>query len=253
MRVAVIIPNLNYGRFLGRALESVRKQTVQPAEVVVVDGRSSDSSFDVAMAYGARWIEAEPRGMANARNVGIAETDCEYILPLDADDWIDPTFIEKCLAEFNASSRLKAFPSLGVVGTQLCWPNGTIQGPKPPFTMERFLEGNLLFTCSIFRRKCWKEVGGYCEDRELYEDWHFWASIVAKEWKIWTVPEPLFHYCPHPDNSSSKMAHRDGFYRANTIKAIQRSMSVEQRLEMIDAAKRWAGTQSRVRQEWRVH
>jgi hypothetical protein len=73
----------------------------------------------------------------------------------------------------------------------------------------------------MFRRECWEEVGGYNEDRKLYEDWAFWSAIVARKWQIWTVDAPLFHYCPHGESSSAKMAHEDALYRANTIKAIQ--------------------------------
>src|SRR5690242_10180369 len=168
MSVAVIIPNLNCAPWLGRCLQSVAAQTVPADEVIVVDGCSSDHSLDVVMRCRATipalsrlcWICTPPLGMANARNVGIAATTTDFIVPLDADDWIDMQYISRCLWGFRRRA-----PNLGVAAPALCWPGGHVQLTNPPFTVERFLEENLLFSCSMFRRQCWKDVGGYDEYR----------------------------------------------------------------------------------------
>ena len=197
MTIAAVIPNWNNGPWLERALKSVFSQTVAVEEVIVVDGRSTDSSREVASRFPVRWMDAERKGQADARNVGIRATACDLILPLDSDDWIEPAYVERCLPKFE---DLK----VGVAAPGLRWPDGRIQWPVPPFTVEALRTGNRLFCCSMFRRRCWEEVGGY-STAKTYEDLLLWLEIAARGWKIEMVMEPLFHYCPHDRGSTARM------------------------------------------------
>ncbi len=203
MSVGAVVPNRNYGHFLGRALDSLLAQTVPLDRIIVVDGYSSDGSYKVVESYhgAVSWLSLPPAGMANARNRGIECLDTEFILPLDADDWVEPTLVERCLEKMT--------PDVGVAAPELIWPDGHTQKPKPPFTVEHFKMGNLLFTCSMFRREAWRQVGGYDEYPFTYEDWDFWARIVKAGWQIVAVPEPLFHYHPHAGSSSARMNRND--------------------------------------------
>jgi glycosyltransferase involved in cell wall biosynthesis len=222
MTVAFVIPNRNNGRYIERCLKSVFEQTRQPAEVVIVDGKSTDDSGRTVQSLWkpgiTRMISAEPNGIANARNVGVSAATSDMIVPLDADDWIEPKFVERCLERMTGS--------VGVVGTYLQWPDGRVQKPWAPYDAQAFLEGNRLFACSMFRRECWETVGGYDELPALYEDWLFWAKVACHGWKIDVVPEPLYRYCPHPGGSSAMMAAHDGLYRRNTISKLQDYMMV---------------------------
>lgn len=225
MSVAVIIANLNNGQYIGDAVRSAVTQTVRPDEVIVVDGGSTDDSkaivdsfADAAVSlhdpYAVRWIHTPPRKQADARNVGINHTDCEFIVPLDSDDWIEPAFIEKCLQQMRD-------PDVGVVATGLVWPHGQIQWPVEPMTPEAFLTGNRLFCCSLFRRICWEQVKGYSTDTKLFEDWLLWGMIAHRGWRFSVVREPLFHYRPHPGSSCDKMKHQEAAYRQRTIDALR--------------------------------
>jgi glycosyltransferase involved in cell wall biosynthesis len=196
MRVAAVIPNRNYGRYLDRALTSLKKQTVKLDEIIVVDGESTDNSRSVAERHGVTWISTPPRRQADARNVGVKSTTCDLILPLDADDWISPTFLASTLPMMK--------DNIGVVGTGLVWPHGKIQWPSPPFTLERFLVGNLVFSCSLYRKQCWEDVGGF-DTARTYEDWLFWMDVVNAGWEITFVREALYHHCPHNRSSSASM------------------------------------------------
>jgi len=217
MSVAVIIPNRNYEAYIARSVNSAFWN--RPDDVIVVDGESTDRSPQIASRLGARVIVTPARGQADARNVGIRATTCDYIVPLDADDWIEENFVERCLP-------LMDDPATGVVATGLVWPSGRVQWPVPPFTPEAFLTGNRLFCCSLFRRQCFIDVGGYSTDSGIFEDWAFWARIVLAGWKIAMVREPLFHYHPHEGSSTDKMKHRDAEYRQRTIGLIQSWMGI---------------------------
>lgn len=204
MRVAVIVPNLNNGCFLGRCLQSIVEQTAPATEIIVADGCSTDNSHAVFASFRERmtWLTIPPRGLPQARNEAIRSTSCEFVVPLDSDDWIEPTYLEQCLKFFREDQE----GDLGVVAPSLVWPNGRVQHSVPPFTAESFLTGNRLFVCSMFRRRCWEEAGGYDENPNIHEDWLLWAKIAASGWRIEPLFEPLFHYCPHNGGLMAKLS-----------------------------------------------
>jgi autotransporter strand-loop-strand O-heptosyltransferase len=203
--VAVIIPNLNYGKTLKRAIMSAQSQTVPPLEIIVVDGGSKDDSARICKELGVEFIVERKGKMARAKNTGVENSLAEFIVPLDADDWIEPTYIERCLERMT--------DGVGVVATQLQWPDGGIQVPDPPFTVERLLERNRLFSCSMIRRAAFEAIEGYDEHPALFEDWDMWLRMVAAGWQIGVVDEPLFHFtsrnCGEFDERMSREQERE--------------------------------------------
>jgi len=108
--VAIIIPCYNYGRFLGDAIESALAQTVQPAEILVVDDGSTDNTAAVASQYEPllRYVYQENAGPSSARNYGIRITQSQWLLFLDADDILDPQAIQ----ELSECAQLPEQPDL---------------------------------------------------------------------------------------------------------------------------------------------
>ena len=97
MKVTVVIPCYNQAHFLKDAVESVKNQTFKDFEIIVVDDGSPDNTSEVANKLGVRCIRQVNRGLSAARNTGIRAAKGQYILPLDADDKIDPEFLAKTL------------------------------------------------------------------------------------------------------------------------------------------------------------
>ena len=105
--VTVIIPNWNRRALLARALESVRGQTCAPAEILVVDGGSTDGSAELAAAWGVRVIRlARNEGFCRAVNAGIREARTEWVAVLNNDVTLAPDWLELLLdsaRRWNAS------------------------------------------------------------------------------------------------------------------------------------------------------
>lgn len=97
--IAIVIPAKNEARYLPLVLEALRVQTLQPAEVIVADGGSTDGTQDIARRFGAKVVLGG--SVAEGRNAGAAATSSEFIVFLDADVLIDdPRFLERAVAEF---------------------------------------------------------------------------------------------------------------------------------------------------------
>lgn len=183
--VSIIIPCYRQAQYLPEAIESALAQTKHLKEVVVVNDGSDDNTSEVASKYPVKLIVRENGGLPAARNTGVANATGQYILPLDADDWIDPKYLEKTvgLGDFVG------------VGTQEFGLSDLTYHPLPNPTLQDFMEFNRVTCCSLYKRSVWEKVGGYDEDMRLgYEDYDFNLRVAASGMKIVTIPDLLFHY-----------------------------------------------------------
>ncbi len=94
-KVSVIITCYNQGRFLREAIESVRKQSLHATEIFVVDDGSSDNTKEVAQSYNSvQYIFQFNAGLSSARNTGFDHCSGDYVVFLDADDWLYPEALQ---------------------------------------------------------------------------------------------------------------------------------------------------------------
>lgn len=89
--VSVIIPCFNHGAYLAEAIESVRSQNYPHKEIIVVDDGSTDNTKEVSQQFAeVKYIYQGNQGLSAARNTGIAQSAGNYLVFLDADDWLLP-------------------------------------------------------------------------------------------------------------------------------------------------------------------
>jgi glycosyltransferase involved in cell wall biosynthesis len=89
--VSVIIPCYNHGRYLPEALTSIWEQKYPAVEIIVIDDGSTDDTREIALRYPTVTYYYQPnQGLAAARNAGIAHSTGQYLVFLDADDWLLP-------------------------------------------------------------------------------------------------------------------------------------------------------------------
>lgn len=195
-RVSVVIPCYNQAQFLAEAIESVEAQTLRDVEVLVVDDGSTDEIGTVLDAFPwVRSIRQENRGLAAARNTGIAHSSGDFLIFLDADDRLLPDAVE------TGARLLTSSPSLGFVAGH----SRFITGEGVPLPTEQPVRGSgdpylsLLRRNSIrnpaivmFRRTVLDRVGGFnsrvdaCADYLMYlrisrdHPVRFHAAVVAE-------------------------------------------------------------------------
>jgi glycosyltransferase involved in cell wall biosynthesis len=205
-RISVVIPNYNYGRFLGSAIESALCQDHPPAEVIVVDDGSTDDSRAVAASFGSRvrWLEQPNQGVSAARNRGIEHSIGNWIAFLDADDTWHPSKLAKQV------SRLAALPESAMVhcairlmtadGAEAGFQSGGMEGPELAgefLLLQRpvVVAGSTL----VVARAALESCGLFDSRLSSGEDWEFCHRIAVRH-PIAYVPEPLVNYRIHGSN-----------------------------------------------------
>ena len=194
--LSVIVPFYNQGDCLDALSRSLASQTFRRFEVILVD----DGSCEISAREKLAAIEQEQRsgwlilhqkncGVIEARNQAIARARGKYIFPLDSDDTIAPTFLEKSLL------LLESLPDHYFVYS---W--SKVVGPDPCiWKTEKSDPVNLLHeNClgvAVFPRQAWVEVGGYNSImKEGYEDWEFYVNLIRHGYVGRVIPEALYHY-----------------------------------------------------------
>ena len=87
--VSVIIPCYNQGQFIKKAVDSVLSQSFKDVEIIVIDDDSTDNTREVVRSYpDVGYVYQPNRGLSSARNTGVQFSKGEYLVFLDADDWL---------------------------------------------------------------------------------------------------------------------------------------------------------------------
>jgi glycosyltransferase involved in cell wall biosynthesis len=200
--VAVMVPLYNYARFVGEALESVASQTLSDKDLIVVDDCSTDNSLIVAK----EWIEQNHRnfasvvllknhvnsGLALTRNTGFAFADASYIMPLDADNMLDPDCLARCLEQIADTGAATVYPTIEMFGDAIGILGSDIWQPA------KFAAGNYVDAMAMVRKSAWAAVGGYRRMQVMgWEDFELWCRFVENgQWGI-LVPGAKAHYRVH--------------------------------------------------------
>ncbi|MBN1331482.1 glycosyltransferase [Candidatus Dojkabacteria bacterium] len=206
--VSVIIPCFNYGAYIQEAVSSVKSQSWNNLEIIIVNDKSTEKETinilkKLKKDPGIKLLEnKENSGVVYTRNRGIKEARGKYILCLDADDKLDPSYIEKCIWVFERN------PQIGVVYSDLqMFGNSNDFYKFGNFDIRALMKWNQVTTAAMFRKVCWEQTGGYKEEmRYGHEDWELWLSIAEKGWEGYKIPEPLFFYRTHSKSSLSHKA-----------------------------------------------
>jgi glycosyltransferase involved in cell wall biosynthesis/SAM-dependent methyltransferase/uncharacterized protein YbaR (Trm112 family) len=199
--VTVIIPLYNYEGYIVAALDSVRQQTLEPLDLIVIDGCSTDNSLSVAK----NWVERNASrfnrllvlknrgnyGLGFCRNSGFDAADTPYVLPLDADNKLLPACCETLLRTIRAARTAYVYPTIETFGNS----SGIIGAS--PYDPQGFVAGNYIDAMALVAKEAWAMVGGYDHVRHGWEDYDFWCRFaelgLRGTWKAETLAQYRVH------------------------------------------------------------
>jgi glycosyltransferase involved in cell wall biosynthesis len=199
--VTVIIPLHNYENYIVETLESVRDQTLDPIDLVIVDDDSTDNSLAVATSWAEknaarfnRIVVLKNRanyGLAYSRNAGFDAARSAYVMPLDADNLLAPACCESLLETIQRSAAAYAYPTIQHFGSSSALLSDM------PYDPQTLAAGNFIDAMALVSREAWAMIGGYDHIRHGWEDFDFWCRLAEKglrgEWR----PEILAYYRVH--------------------------------------------------------
>ncbi len=190
-RVSIIIPCFNGGATVGRTVSSALSQTWENIEIIVVDDGSTDPATIGVLdsLQGVRLLRQPNAGLPAARNAGFAAASGRWVLPLDADDWLEPDAVASLIG------ALEADPGASFAYCYLQM-EGEARGILPKsYNFFEQLFFNQMPYCLLMPRALWEVVGGYdASMRKGYEDWEFNIRLGAHGFFGTVLPRPLFHY-----------------------------------------------------------
>jgi len=178
-KVSIIVPCYNQAQYLEEALQSVLEQTYLNWECIIINDGSPDNTEEIAK----EWVKKDIRfnyifkqngGLCSARNSGIELSNGEFILPLDADDKIEPNYLELAIESFKQDTTLKVvYYKAEKFGDE----SGKLD--LKPFSLKNLAIENMIFCTALFKKEDWILVNGYDEEM-IYglEDWEFWIAIL---------------------------------------------------------------------------
>ena len=160
-----VITSFNQKSMIYEAVQSLCRQTILPKRVTIVDDGSTDEESvsilneieaDGELPVQVRVIRQTNRGVSAARNAGICETEVPFVLVLDGDDNLEPSFIEEVGKKLSENPSMVAASSwmhtFGVLASVVRPTGGDITA---------FLSHNCCPATHIFRRSAWQKCGVY--------------------------------------------------------------------------------------------
>ncbi|MBR4276280.1 MAG: glycosyltransferase [Prevotella sp.] len=206
IRISIVIPCFNGAKWLSETVQSIFSQTFKQWECIIVNDGSIDNSFSLIKKYSEadnriKYIDKKNEGIAIARNEAISMSQGEYILALDADDIIAPTYIEKAIEHFDKH------PNTKIVYCQADF-FGSVNKhwELPAYKYCEFIYNNCIFCSAIYRREDYNRTRGYNSNmKAIFEDWDFFLSMLNENDEVYCIPETLFFYRQH-ENSRTDMS-----------------------------------------------
>jgi teichuronic acid biosynthesis glycosyltransferase TuaG len=211
VKISVILPAYNAEKYITQTLDSIKRQTVRPDEIIIVNDCSTDNTFHTAYQWGLQnRIQLSCRknlvnsGIGYTRSKGVEYSSGDYITFLSADDCWHPQFIEKCLPYLNEKTAvftdyyqcdqyLKPFNIYKA-------PNTNIREKIIEFALQKNMFVN--FSNVIFPTNIFKECSFEGELRHG-EDLIFLLDTIIEGLEYCHVAEPLSYYRIHPTQGSN--------------------------------------------------
>ena len=203
--LSIITINLNNASGLKRTIQSVRSQTSNDYEFIIVDGASKDESVEIIKEYSdyfhgeLKWVTETDLGIYNAMNKGIKMASGDYIQFLNSGDCLASNDVTECMLE---TLKTRGFPSI-LYGNMLKeMPDGRILRDKcfagESISFLGFYSGSLNHSPAYIRKDLFDKYGLYDESLRIVSDWKWFlqAIILGEEKPVYTdIDVTFFDMC----------------------------------------------------------
>jgi len=209
--ISVVIPSYNHAHLIRKALQSLKEQTCQNWEAIIVDNNSTDDTDRVVSSCSdprIRIIKVNNNGIiAVSRNEGIRNARGLWIALLDSDDWWTANKLEECIKHFASADII--FHDLKIIGNKKGWVyKKKVLGRTlyKPIIIDLLINGNPIANSSVMVRSELMHKITINESTEMIaaEDYNTWLKIAEITDKFLYIPKVLGYYLIHNQSISKQ-------------------------------------------------
>lgn len=204
--IAIIIPTYNQEAYLVEAVESVFAQSRLPDQVVLVNDGSTDGTSSVAGQLCQQhptiiYLSQGNAGVGRACQAGLEKVTADYVVRLDGDDTMPPSYLEALSqALVGQPDRVAfAYSSAKLFGADGGW----IQAR--PWSVGRLAPENYIHVSSLVRTSVAREVGYFAPELNGYEDWDFYLTLADHGYRGILCRETFLNYRQKPEGGRNTM------------------------------------------------
>ena len=194
--VSIIITNYNYGRYIGRCIRSCLQQKHTDVEVIVVDDCSTDNSEEIIKSFGDKvkfYKTPNNSGVAVASNLGIQNSSGQFIIRVDADDYVNENFIKFLVLHLELNNNLDA----------IACDYYMVDNEENVIEQKNCMKDPI--ACGIlFRTDQIIDIGLYDEEFLLHEEKDLRIRFL-KKYNIDRAKLPLYRYRLHENNNTKNL------------------------------------------------
>jgi len=210
---SVIVTCYNHGQYLDKSIKSVKAQDFGNVELIVVDDGSEDNTSEVAHKFSdIQYLWQENEGLSSARNTGFQASEGEYIIFLDADDWLLPGALQIIAAHANSDPSAATLVGGHVKAYDT---SSEIEYGEPYFpdlgqdSYASLLRSNVveMHAAVAYRHDVQQSLGGFDEDLSAAEDYEMLLK-VARDYShpVREYSKPVAAYRRHGSNMTGNRA-----------------------------------------------
>ena len=201
MKISVIVPCHNAEKYINRSFDSLINQTFSDFEIIAVNNGSNDKTQDILEEYAKKYdfisvINEKVGDVSLARNIGLDHAKGDYIVFMDADDYMSSTFLEKLYEKVTSDNFDFVACDVNIV-----YPKKEViisSGINDTTSLEE-IKRAMIFSYSsgvvwnkIYKRELLNDLR--FKENVWYEDVHFNFRLFPKVKHIGSVNEPLINY-----------------------------------------------------------
>lgn len=265
--VTIVISVYNKEAYVAQAIESVINQTYRNLDIIVVDDGSTDSSRDVIQRYVGRdprlRFHTQPNsGVASCRNRGLTDSDGEFIVFLDGDDYLYPEYVETAVRYMETHPEVDllhvAWDVVDQDGKRL---SSVSVGDRANY-LRTLLLGNIFAIHAVLCRMSFLKKVGLFNFYTVTDDWEYWIRCARDGACFKALNKRMVAFRDHPGNNQKVKAKQrlkyfpiidkvfdPGFGLPERYRALEPVSRIRHRFFMLEEYVRW-GWQDEAREQF---
>ncbi len=212
-KISVIVPVFNVSKYLKQCVESILNQSFGDFELLLINDGSTDNSEEICKSFKdarIKYFKKENGGLSSARNVGIDNSQGEYIAFVDSDDYVDRDFLEFSLKTIESKKCDVVLCGYYIQSDNKAIKNNCNSGF---YTTEQLNEAivelkcknlidpswNKLYTASVIKDNDLRFAEG-----EIFEDTDFNLRLLKFKPSFFVSDRCFYHYVQHKGSITKK-------------------------------------------------